>query len=174
MEDTSSVMDWLSPVPLGLRNGRQGDSGRVARHSTFTIHILTQLPRGANTLVGCRPAVRHHNLIPHMSLMHGRTQRYALRATSFSTADKGVTKAKRGMRARARVGTGRLPAVTPRLTALLKQHGAELSHHTCTAHSLAVHPRARHPSCPAGARGAHALVVPRHGSVPPCARHALA
>ena len=44
MEDTSSVMDWLSPVPLGLRNGRQGDSGRVARHSTFTYHILTQLP----------------------------------------------------------------------------------------------------------------------------------
>ena len=59
---------------------------------------------------------------------------------------------------RARVGTGRLPAVTPRLTALLKQHGAELGHHACTAHSLAVHPRARHPSCPAGARGAHALV----------------
>ena len=44
MEDTSSVMDWLSPVPLGLRNGRQGDSGRVARHSTFTGEILTQLP----------------------------------------------------------------------------------------------------------------------------------
>ena len=44
MEDTSSVMDWLSPVPLGLRNGRQGDSGRVARHSTFTGELLTQLP----------------------------------------------------------------------------------------------------------------------------------
>ena len=44
MEDTSSVMDWLSPVPLGLRNGRQGGSGRVARHSTFTGEILTQLP----------------------------------------------------------------------------------------------------------------------------------
>ena len=59
---------------------------------------------------------------------------------------------------RARVGTGRLPAVTPRPTALLKQHGAELGHHACTAHSLAVHPRARHPSCPAGARGDDALV----------------
>ena len=70
------------------------------------------------------------------------------------------------MRARARVGTGRLPAVTPRPTALLKQHGAELGHHTCTAHSLTVHPRARHPSCPAGARGANTLVVPRHGSGP--------
>ena len=79
-------------------------------------------------------------------------------APSFSTAYKGVTKAKRGMRARARVGTGRLPAVTPRPTALLKQHGAELGHHACTAHSLAVHPRARHPSCPAGARGDDALV----------------
>ena len=45
MEDTSSVMDWLSPVPLGLRNGRQGDSGRVARHSTFTSQLLTQLPK---------------------------------------------------------------------------------------------------------------------------------
>ena len=44
VEDTSSVMDWLSPVPLGLRNGRQGDSGRVARHSTFTSELLTQLP----------------------------------------------------------------------------------------------------------------------------------
>ena len=44
MEDTSSVMDWLSLVPLGRRLGRQGDSGGIARHSTFTGELLTQLP----------------------------------------------------------------------------------------------------------------------------------
>ena len=36
MEDTSRVMDCLSPVPLGRRPGRQGDSGGIACHLTFT------------------------------------------------------------------------------------------------------------------------------------------
>ena len=61
MEDTSSVMDWLSPVPLGLRNGRQGGSGRVARHSTFTSEILTQLPNKGSRDVGARYTGGRHD-----------------------------------------------------------------------------------------------------------------
>ena len=40
IEDTSSVMGWLSPVPSGPRHGRQGERGG---HSTFTTELLTQL-----------------------------------------------------------------------------------------------------------------------------------
>ena len=32
IEDTSSVMGWLSPVPSGPRHGRQGERGGVTRH----------------------------------------------------------------------------------------------------------------------------------------------
>ena len=50
MEGTSGVMDWLSLVPLGRRLGHQGDSGGIARHSTFTGEPLTQLPRALATV----------------------------------------------------------------------------------------------------------------------------
>ena len=59
MEDTSSVMDWLSLVPLGRRLGRQGDSGGIARHSTFTGELLTQLPSNEN-----KTRTTHQLIIP--------------------------------------------------------------------------------------------------------------
>ena len=76
------------------------------------------------------------------------------------TAYKSVTKAKRGMLAARASAPAECRQSLLRPTALLKRHGAELGHHAGTAHSLAVHPRARHPSCPAGARGDEALVGP--------------
>ena len=64
----------------------------------------------------------------------------------LSRWDKSVTYTKAPFRGARAVGTGRLPAVTPRPMPLPKRHRAELRHHARDARRRASRPRA---PCPA-------------------------
>ena len=93
-----------------------------------------------------------------------RTDRYGHAEYEFSyrvhrrnvTRRKSVTYPKAPFRGARAVGTGRLPAVTPRPMPLPKRHRAELRHHARDARRRVSHPRGRQPSCSAGLHCLHA------------------